>query len=56
MDVLRRGGWLVSLAAGGLLADRYGIPVVYYLGSSLLLGAAAAGLRVGQPPGGVADD
>lgn len=48
MDVLWQGGRLVSLAAGGLLADRYGIQVVYVLGGLLLLGAAAAGLLVSR--------
>lgn len=46
MDVLWQGGRLISLAAGGLLADVYGITVVYYLGGALLLAAAAAGLTV----------
>lgn len=44
MDVLWQGGRLVSLGVGGLLADRYGIAVVYYLGGALLLAAAATGL------------
>lgn len=46
MDVLWQGGRLVSLGGGGLLADRYGITAVYYLGGALLLAAAAAGLTV----------
>ncbi|SNR82526.1 MFS transporter [Blastococcus mobilis] len=49
MDVLWQGGRLVSLAAGGLLADQYGIQVVYYLGGLLLLAAAAAGFSTVQP-------
>lgn len=49
MDVLWQGGRLASLAAGGLLADRYGIQVVYYLGGILLLAAAAAGFAAGRP-------
>lgn len=44
MDVLWQGGRLLSLAVGGILADRYGIEAVYYLGGALLLAAAAAGL------------
>ena len=45
MDVLWQGGRLVSLGVGGVLADRYGIQVVFYLGGILLLAAAATGLR-----------
>lgn len=44
MDVLWQGGRLISLGVGGVLADLYGIQVVYYLGGALLLAAAAAGL------------
>lgn len=55
MDVLWQGGRLISLSAGGVLADLYGIHVVYYLGGALLLTAATAGLwtahRPGQPSG-----
>ena len=47
MDVLWQGGRLISLAAGGLLADKYGIQVVYYLGGMLLLAAAATGFWAG---------
>ena len=47
MDVLWQGGRLVSLAVGGLLADRYGIQVVYCLGGLLLIAAAAAGFLTG---------
>lgn len=43
MDVIWQAGRLVSLAVGGLLADRYGVQVVYYLGGVLLLAAAGAG-------------
>jgi MFS family permease len=49
MDVLWQGGRLLSIGAGGLLADRYGIQVVYYLGGALLLAAAAAGLSARSP-------
>lgn len=45
MDLLWQGGRLVSLTAGGVLADRYGIQIVYYLGGALLLAAAATGFR-----------
>lgn len=50
MDILWQGGRLISLAAGGLLADRFGIQVVYYLGGLLLLAAATAGFVAGRPP------
>ncbi len=43
MDVLWQVGRLISLGAGGVLADLYGIQVVFYLGGALLLAAAAAG-------------
>lgn len=46
MDVLWQGGRLISLGVGGVLADLYGIQVVYYLGGLLLLAAAAAGLLI----------
>ncbi len=45
MDVIWQAGRLTSLGAGGLLADLYGIRVVYCMGGLLLLAAAAAGLR-----------
>ncbi len=38
---------LASLLLGGLLADTYGIRIVYYTGGALLLVAAFAGLRAG---------
>jgi len=34
----------VSIAAGGAIADAYGIRVVYYLGGSLLLLGALTGI------------
>lgn len=37
---------LVSLLAGGILADTLGVQVVYYLGGLLLLGAALAGVAI----------
>jgi predicted MFS family arabinose efflux permease len=42
-DVLWQSGRMVSLLAGGVLADAFGIQVVYLLGGLLLLGAAAVG-------------
>lgn len=42
-DVLWQSGRLVSLLAGGVLADAFGIQVVYLLGGLLLLGAATVG-------------
>jgi MFS family permease len=50
MDVIWQAGRLISLGVGGLLADLYGIQVVYYLGGLLLLAAAAAG-RLTRPAG-----
>ncbi len=45
---LMDAGWnssrLVSIALGGLLADRFGIMVVYYDGGALLIGAGLLGL------------
>jgi MFS family permease len=49
MDVLWQGGRLVSLGAGGVLADVYGIQVVYYLGGALLVAAAAIGFVIPRP-------
>ncbi|MBA2640815.1 MAG: MFS transporter [Nocardioidaceae bacterium] len=49
MDVIWQAGRLVSLAAGGLLADTFGIQTVYYLGGLLLLAAAATGLTTLNP-------
>ncbi len=53
-DVIWQVGRLVSLLAGGLVADRVGVRAVYYLGAALLVTAAGvggAGLR-GDGPGG----
>lgn len=50
MDVLWQGGRLVSLSVGGLLADLYGIQVVYYVGGALLLAAATPGLWTARRP------
>ena len=44
MDVLWQGGRLISLLAGGIIADQLGIRAVYYVGGVLLLAAASAGL------------
>ncbi len=41
MDVLWQAGRLISLAAGGVLADTVGIQAVYYLGGLLMIAAAA---------------
>ncbi len=51
-DLLWQTGRLLSLLAGGLLADTAGTRAVYYLGAALLLAAAAAGwvgLRSSRP-------
>lgn len=50
MDVLWQGGRLISLGVGGVLADLYGIQIVYYLGGALLLAAAATGLSAVRRP------
>lgn len=42
-DLIWQSTRLVSLLAGGLIADRFGIRAVYYLGGALLLVAALAG-------------
>ncbi len=42
-DMLWHSGRLLSLLAGGVLADALGIRAVYYLGAALLLGAAGLG-------------
>ena len=47
-DVLWQTGRLLSLLGGGLLADAYGIRVVYLLGGLLLLGAALVGSLAAQ--------
>ena len=44
MDVLWQAGRLISLAAGGVLADTVGIQAVYHLGGLLMIAAAAMGL------------
>jgi len=44
MDVGWNSSRLVSIALGGVLADHFGIIVVYYLGGVLLIGAGLLGL------------
>jgi MFS family permease len=43
-------GWsaarIISVALAGVLADRFGIAVVYYLGGALLIGAGILGLTI----------
>jgi MFS family permease len=39
-DMLWQLGRLLSIVVGGVLADRFGIQVVYYVGALLLLAAA----------------
>lgn len=56
MDILWQAGRLISLGFGGLLADRYGIRTVYYLGGALLLAAAATGLNVSPRRGSAHPD
>lgn len=48
MDVIWQAGRLISLGVGGLLADLYGVQVVYYIAGLLLLAAAATG-RLAKP-------
>lgn len=50
-DVVWNGARLVSLGAGGLLADAVGIRAVYLLGGVLLLAAAGVGLFSDRGPG-----
>jgi MFS family permease len=45
-DLIWQAMRLLSLLAGGLLADAYGIRAVYYLGGVLLLAAALTGTTV----------
>ena len=46
MDVVWNAMQLVSLVLGGVLADRLGVRVTYYLGGALLLAAGLLGLRL----------
>ncbi len=43
-DVVWQTGRLVSIGAGGILADQFGIRAVYVLGGLLLIGAGVVGL------------
>lgn len=45
-DLIWHSMRLASLFTGGLLADAVGIRAVYYLGGTLLLAAALAGLSL----------
>ncbi len=53
-DVIWQAMRLVSLLAGGVLADAYGIRAVFYAGGLLLLTAGLAGLAVARTPGAAA--
>lgn len=54
-DVVWQSARLVSIGAGGVLADAYGIRAVYVLGGALLLTAGCFGLiRAGTAPDSVA--
>ncbi len=44
MDVLWNLMQLLSLLAGGLLADRVGVQVIYYVGGTMLVGAGLLGM------------
>lgn len=44
-DTLWQSGRLISLPAGGIIADLYGIQTVFYIGAVLLFAAAWAGWR-----------
>lgn len=48
-DVLWQGARLVSLAAGGLMADAFGVRAVYVAGGVLLVAACAVGWAGGPP-------
>jgi MFS family permease len=49
MDISWNLARLVSVVLAGLLADRFGITVVYYAGGVLLITAGVLGLRTVQP-------
>ncbi|HET7487745.1 MAG TPA: MFS transporter [Acidimicrobiales bacterium] len=51
-DVVWQSARLVSIAAGGLLADAAGVGAVYVLGAFLLLAAGSLGLVGGRRAGG----
>lgn len=50
-DIIWQTFRLVSLAAGGVLADEMGIAIVYVVGGALLIAAALIGSRVISPHG-----
>ena len=54
-DIVWQTGRMVSIVAGGILADRLGISAVYGLGAALLIGAAVLGLVRAGPPGAGVD-
>jgi len=49
-DVVWQSGRLVSIGAGGILADRLGIVAVYILGGALLIAAGLLGILRAGPP------
>lgn len=49
-DIVWQGGRLVSIAAGGILADHFGITTVYVLGALLLAVAGLLGLTSAGTP------
>jgi hypothetical protein len=51
MDVGWNAARIVSVGLAGVLADRFGIAVMYYVGGALLIGAGIFGLatvRLGE--------
>ncbi|MEO5678756.1 MAG: MFS transporter, partial [Acidimicrobiales bacterium] len=55
-DVVWQSSRLVSIGAGGFLADRFGVTAVYWAGGALLLAAGGLGLLAGADTGPVRDD
>jgi MFS family permease len=55
-DLIWQSMRLVSLLAGGLIADAAGIRAVYYLGGALLMAASVAGLTLAGLPAGCQRD
>jgi len=51
MDVGWNTGRIVSVGLAGILADRFGVVVVYYLGGTLLIGAGLLGFTTGRVGG-----